>query len=84
MGDAPKFGRRSFLGGALVAGAAAGLGVPSARAGAASADPTGMAPSGARGLGPGGSLLPPGDAPPSPPAGRHGHDARRSSTSSCS
>jgi phospholipase C len=70
MGEAPKFGRRSFLGGALVAGAAAGLGVPSARAGAASADPTGMAPSGARGLGPGGALLHPGTLPhPHLPAG---------------
>ncbi len=70
----PRFGRRALLGGALVAGTAAtGLGT---RAGSATADAysalssSGMAPSGARGLGPNGALLRPDSLPhPALPAG---------------
>ncbi len=65
MGDAPKFARRTLLGGALVAGtAAAGARAPNwGRSAYAATTGTGMAPSGAAGLGPRGRLLPPDSLP---------------------
>jgi phospholipase C len=65
VGETGKFGRRTLLGGALVAGTAA-AGVSTADwSGSAYAATTksGMAPSGARGLGPGGALLKPDSRP---------------------
>jgi phospholipase C len=75
VGDSPRFGRRTFLGGALAAGAAAtGLGSTAASATSrqryAALTPDGRAPSGAAGLGPGGTLLKPNSLPhPNLPAG---------------
>ena len=71
MGDA-KFARRTLLGGALVAGtAAAGVGAAGRGASAyAATTDSGMAPSGAPGLGPRGRLLGPDSLPhPHLPAG---------------
>jgi phospholipase C len=64
VGETPKFGRRTLLGGAVLAGSAvAGAGaIDSSRAYAATTA-SGMAPSGARGLGAGGRLLPPDSLP---------------------
>jgi phospholipase C len=65
VGETPKFGRRALLGGAVVAGSAvAGAGaLDSSRTAYAATTATGMAPSGAQGLGAGGRLLPPDSLP---------------------
>ena len=63
MTNQRRFDRRALLGGALVAGTAAVVAGRGAGGAYAATTPSGGAPSGARGLGPGGALLKPDSRP---------------------